>query len=57
MSLYRNESLTTAIEAYGTVLVPDIIYVLVLLEIPGSNDRLYVQVKVPIKISSINSLQ
>jgi len=44
MLLFRNENLSTAIQAYDDVIVPDVIYVVVELEIDPSNTRLYVQV-------------
>jgi len=44
MALYRNESLSTSIEAYDIVYVPDFIYVLIYFDIDSSNDRFFLQV-------------
>ena len=44
MVLYRNDSLTTKIQKYEDVIVPDLIYAVVELEIDLSNDRFFLQV-------------
>ena len=44
MLLFRNESLTTELEADDVVCVPDYIYVVVALDIDSSNTRFFVQV-------------
>ena len=44
MSLYRNDSLSSEIQAYDDVYVPDFIFVLVHLEIDSTNERFYLQV-------------
>ena len=44
MSLYRNDSLSSEIQAYDDVYVPDFIFVLVQLEIDPTNKRFYLQV-------------
>ena len=44
MLLFANESLTTELLPYDDVIVPDFIYVVVLLEIDPSNQRFYLQV-------------
>ena len=44
MLLYRNESLSSEIQAYDDVYVPDFIFVVVRLEIDSTNERFYLQV-------------
>ena len=44
MTLFRNESFYSEIEAYDYVCVPDFIYTVVHLEIDPTNDRFYLQV-------------
>ena len=44
MVLYENDSLTTEIQEYDSVIVPDVIYVVVELKIDLSNDRFFLQV-------------
>ena len=44
MSFYRNESLSSEIQAYDDVYVPDFIFVVVRLEIDPTNERFYLQV-------------
>ena len=44
ISLYRNDSLSSEIQAYDDVYVPDFLFVLVQLEIDPTNERFYLQV-------------
>ena len=44
MTLYRNDSLSSEIQAYDDVYVPDFIFVVVQLEIDATNERFYLQV-------------
>ena len=44
MLLFTNKSLSTEILPYNDVIVPNFIYVVVLLEIDPSNQRFYLQV-------------
>ena len=44
MSLFRNDSFSSEIQAYDDIYVPDFIFVVVQLEIDPSNERFYLQV-------------
>ena len=51
MSLYRNESLSSEIQAYDDVYVPDFIFVVVRLETDPTNERFYLQVSSYVRYS------